>query len=119
MIRRFVQLLACAAMILARHCVAADPATVLILVNDRVPDSIYVGEYYATRRGIPFTNIVHLSVPLACCDNDPIQWDSWNIGWDTFDTYIRAPLKQFLEDNGLRDTIKYIVPTYGIPVRTI
>jgi uncharacterized protein (TIGR03790 family) len=106
---------------------ATDPNTVLILVNDLVPPeagtgstgaSIYVGEYYATRRGIPFSNIVHLSIPLACCDSDPKQWDSWNVGWDKFETYIRTPVKSFLESRGLKNTIKYIVPTYGIPVRT-
>ena len=49
---------------------------------------------YATRRGIPF------------------------IDWQTFDTDIRTPLKSFLESNGLTTQIKYIVPTYGIPLRT-
>ena len=106
---------------------ATDPNTVLILVNDLVPPetgtgstgaSVYVGQYYAARRGIPLSNIVHLSVRLACCDNDPKAWDSWNIDWQTFDTSIRTPLKSFLESNGLTTTIKYIVPTYGIPLRT-
>jgi len=106
---------------------AVDPNTVLILVNDVAPPesgtgskgaSVYVGEYYATRRGIPFSNIVHLSIPLSCCDNDPKAWDSWNIGWDNFNTYIRTPVKNFLESHGLKYQIKYIVPTYGVPVRT-
>src|SRR5713226_1321186 len=106
---------------------ATDPSTVLILVNDLAPPesgtgstgaSIYVGEYYASRRGIPLSNIVHLSVPLACCSNDPRHWDSWNVGWDKFETYIRTPVKNFLESRGLKTKIKYIVPTYGIPVRT-
>jgi uncharacterized protein (TIGR03790 family) len=106
---------------------AADPTTVLILVNDLVPPedgtgstgaSIYVGQYYAARRGIPFSNILHLSVRLACCDNDPKAWDSWNIDWQTFDRDIRTPIRNFLESNGLTTHIKYIVPTYGIPVRT-
>src|SRR6267154_3835878 len=114
---------AVAGLCLIRHCNAAtDPSTVLILVNDLVPPeagtgstgaSIYVGEYYASRRGIPFSNIVHLSVPLACCSNDPKQWDSWNIGWDKFETYVRIPVKAFLESHGLKTKIKYIVPTYG------
>src|SRR5262245_39315762 len=100
---------------------------VLILVNDVAPPesgtgskgaSVYVGEYYATRRGIPFSNIVHLSIPLSCCDNDPKAWDSWNVGWDKFHAYIRTPVKNFLESHGLKYQIKYIVPTYGVPVRT-
>jgi uncharacterized protein (TIGR03790 family) len=120
--------LAVASLVLCRPSSAAtDPSTVLILVNDLVPPepgtgptgaSIYVGEYYASRRGIPFSNIVHLSVPLACCSNDPRHWDSWNVNWEKFETYVRTPVKSFLESNGMKTRIKYIVPTYGIPVRT-
>src|ERR1700704_5690363 len=119
--------LAVASLVLIGPCLAVtDPSTVLILVNDLVPPetgtgstgaSIYVGEYYATRRGIPFSNIVHLSVPLACCNSDPRHWDSWNVNWERFETYVRTPVRSFLESNGLTNKIKYIVPTYGIPVR--
>lgn len=105
---------------------AVDPGSVLILVNDLVPPevgtggkgaSIFVGEYYAQRRGIPRENIVRLRVPLACCNNDPKASDSWNIGWPTFVEHIRTPVKRFLERKGLTDRIHYIVPTYGIPLR--
>jgi uncharacterized protein (TIGR03790 family) len=105
---------------------AVDPSTVLILVNDLVPPesgtngigaSIYVGQYYAMRRGIPAANILHLNVPLGCCANDPHDWDSWNIPWGTFETNIRTPLRNYLDSDGLKNRIKYIVPAYGVPVR--
>jgi len=105
---------------------ADDPASLLILVNDLVPPeagtgqrgaSVFVGEYYAQKRGIPRENIVHLSVPLACCNNDPKAWDSWNVGWPTFVEHVRKPVNRFLERKGLKDRIRYIVPTYGIPLR--
>src|SRR4051794_35327785 len=98
---------------------AVDPSTVLILVNDQTPPetgtdgkgaSAYVGEYYATRRGIPFDNIVRLSIPNPCCNPDPHDWSNWNVSWDKFDTYVRAPLKAFLESRGIQSKIKYIVP---------
>jgi uncharacterized protein (TIGR03790 family) len=103
-----------------------DPGSVLILVNDLVPSeagtgrkgaSVFVGEYYAQKRGIPRENIVHLSVPLACCENNPRAWDSWNVSWSVFVEDIRTPIKRFLERKNLRDRIRYIVPTYGIPLR--
>jgi uncharacterized protein (TIGR03790 family) len=108
---------------------AASPeaATVLILVNDAVPKaagtdgkgaSVWVGETYAKRRGVPFTQILHLNIPLGCCDNNPLDWDSWNGDWTKFDTTIRQPVKKFLARNGLADKIRYIVTTYGIPLRT-
>jgi len=40
------------------------------------------------------------------------------MGWEKFDTTIRQPLKKFLADNKLTNQINYIVPVYGIPVRT-
>jgi uncharacterized protein (TIGR03790 family) len=103
-----------------------DPGSVLILVNDIVPPepgtgrkgaSVFVGEYYAQKRSIPSGNIVHLSVPLGCCNNDPRAWDSWNISWAAFVDHIRTPVKRFLERKGLKDRIRYVVPTYGIPLR--
>ena len=33
---------------------------VLILVNDRVRESVSVGQYYAAKRNIPTANILHL-----------------------------------------------------------
>ena len=101
-----------------------DAARVLILVNDAVPPepgtgvkgaSVYVGEHYTERRGVPRANIVHLTIPLA--DHDPRAWDSWNISWDRFDQYIRTPLRQVLEKRHLTERILYVVSTYGIPLR--
>src|SRR5260370_26251635 len=71
--------------------VSPEAATVLILVNDAVPKaagtggkgaSVWVGETYAKRRGVPFTQILHLNIPLGCCDNNPLDWDSWDGGWE-------------------------------------
>jgi uncharacterized protein (TIGR03437 family) len=108
---------------------AAHPeaSSVLILVNDAVPPqagtgtkgaSVFVGEYYAQQRGIPTAQILHLNVPLGCCTGDPTDWDSWNSDWEKFDTTIRQPLKKFLADKKLTNQINYIVPVYGVPVRT-
>lgn len=99
------------------------PASVLVLVNDETPReagtgklgaSRYVAEHYAAARGVPAANIIHLKIPLACCESDPHAWDSWNISWENFDALLRAPLKKVLEKRG-KASIKYIVPTYGIP----
>src|SRR3954453_9069465 len=98
MMRWRILVLAVTSLVISKPCTAAtDPSTVLILVNDVVPPeagtgstgaSVYVGEYYATHRGIPFSNIVHLNVPLVCCNSDPKHWDSWNVGWEKFDASI-------------------------------
>ncbi len=38
---------------------------VLILVNDRVPESLAVGQYYASKRNIPAGNILRLKMSPA------------------------------------------------------
>jgi uncharacterized protein (TIGR03790 family) len=104
-----------------------EAASVLILVNDAVPKaagtggkgaSVWVGETYATSRGVPFTQILHLNIPLACCENNPLEWDSWNMPWAKFDATLRQPVAKFLARGGMGEKIRYIVTTYGIPLRT-
>jgi uncharacterized protein (TIGR03790 family) len=104
-----------------------EAGTVLILVNDAVPKapgtgakgaSVWVGETYASRRGVPFNQILHLDIPLGCCDNNPLDWDSWNMDWARFETTIRQPVANFLARKGMAEKIRYIVTTYGIPLRT-
>src|SRR5438045_4201397 len=71
---------------------AASPEaeSVLILVNDETPSSpgtgrtgasVWVGEYYAGKRGIPASNILHLRLP---CGDGPLHWDCWHISWEDF-----------------------------------
>ena len=97
-----------------------DPNTVLVLVNDTVgPEdgtqgkgaSVWVGEYYAQRRGIPADHVLHLSVPAS---SPPINWDSWNIDYATYDSKIRQPLLSYLQGHALADKIQYIVPTLSL-----
>ena len=41
-----------------------QPQQLAILINDDDPDSVTLGNYYATHRGIPAANIVHLHLPV-------------------------------------------------------
>jgi uncharacterized protein (TIGR03790 family) len=81
---------------------------VLILVNDRVPESVSVGQYYAAKRSIPTANILHLKTLAA-----------EQISQDEFKEQIENPLRKFLDAGGgaMRRKILYIVPTYGVPVK--
>jgi uncharacterized protein (TIGR03790 family) len=81
---------------------------VLILVNDRVRESVSVGQYYAAKRNIPTANILHLKT-LA----------TEEISQDEFKDQIENPVRKFLDAGGgaMRKKILYIVPTYGVPVK--
>ena len=103
--RRLVCILAIAAAACAQSARLKD--RVLILVNDRVPESVAVGQYYASKRNIPAANILHLKTPA-----------SEQISQEEFKDQIENPLRKFLDANGgvMRRKILYIVPTYGVPV---
>jgi uncharacterized protein (TIGR03790 family) len=111
----------------------ADPASVLVIVQDNTgPEagtgkqnaSQYVAKYYMQRRGIPARNLVHISTHIdSCggpgCPNGNIPHsDSTNIPVTLYQTQIAAPVLAALNANNgaLRKTIKYIVPVYGVPV---
>ena len=81
---------------------------VLILVNDRVPESGQVGRYYAERRQIPLTNILRLKTnPAETLSNEEYK------------EQIENPLRKFLDANNgaMKRRILYIVPVYGIPLK--
>jgi uncharacterized protein (TIGR03790 family) len=81
---------------------------VLILVNDRLPESVAVGQYYAAKRDIPAANILRLKTsPQEAISKEEYQQQ------------IESPLKKFLDANNgaMRRKIVYIVPVYGVPVK--
>ncbi len=108
-------------LLFAAAVVWADPhpqaGRVLILVNDAMkPEtgtgatgaSVFVGEYYAGKRGIPKTNILHLTTVT-----------DESIPYPDYLNQIEKPVKAYLEANGgaMKRRILYIVPTYGVPLK--
>jgi uncharacterized protein (TIGR03790 family) len=81
---------------------------VLILVNDRVPEGVSVGQYYAAKRNIPTANILHLKTAAG-----------EQVSQEEFKDQIENPVRKFLDAGGgsMRRKILYIVPTYGVPVK--
>jgi uncharacterized protein (TIGR03790 family) len=110
---------------LAPWLIAAAPAQtlslaerVVVLVNDRMPAEagtgskgagIFVGNYYAGKRGIPVRNVVHVHTATDEA-----------ISYADYQEQIEAPLRKFLDANNsvMRRKILYIVPVYGIPLKT-
>lgn len=78
---------------------------VVVVVNDASPDSVTLGDYYATARGIPTSQICHLNtVTTETCT------------WNVYRTQIETPLRTFLTT---RPQVIYIVMMYGLPLKTI
>jgi len=92
-----------------------DGRSVVLLVNAACADSRAVAEHYARRRGVPDANILTVRTTT-----------SEVISRQRFDRELREPLRQFLleaghataeEDGRLSLKVKYLVSTYGIPVK--
>ena len=79
---------------------------VLLVVNDNSPYSISIGNYYQSVRGIPDFNICHIN-----------SLTTETITRDYYHTHIKDPIKSYLENHGLSNSIYYIVTTKGIPLR--
>lgn len=94
-----------------------DGRNVLLLVNanqgysqgNRLNDSELVAQHYATLRGVPQKNILRLSIGGRL-----------GLGGDTqedYELFIQKPIQRYLMENNLLETVHYLVPCYGIPVR--
>jgi uncharacterized protein (TIGR03790 family) len=98
-------------LVLASACCGQTPPLhdrVLILVNDRMKESVEVGTYYAQRRQIPAANIVHLKTNTT-----------EYMSLEEYKEQVENPLRKFLDANNgaMRRKILYIVPVYGIPFK--
>lgn len=52
-------------LLLTVRMLAADPSSVVIVVNGNDPDSVEIGRHYASSRGIPESNIIRLKTSSA------------------------------------------------------
>ena len=86
---------------------AQSVSKVLVVINDNSAASIELGNYYALKRGIPASNICHITAL------DSTLAYSETINWNSFVTTIRNPILNSIATRGLN--IEYIVLTKGIP----
>lgn len=78
---------------------------VLLIVNDRSSASREIGDYFATRRGIPEWHIHHIDVD-----------SSESMDSATF-VSLKWRLQEWMRSRNLVDSINYIVTTKGCPLR--
>ena len=86
---------------------------VLIVVNERSPASLAIGELYRSARGIPAENVVRISIPPA---NPQASEPPESIPRPVFEDRVLLPVRAWLEEHGLVDRIEVIVTTRGVPL---
>jgi uncharacterized protein (TIGR03790 family) len=101
----------------ARACVAAivlgwaspllaqSGSNVLLVANDRSPESGRLAAYYAARRNVPTTQVLHIETATA-----------ERISRDDYASQIEAPIRAWLQTHDAQDRILYIVLTRGMPL---
>lgn len=83
------------------------PSQIAIIVNGNNAASYKVGEYYAKARHIPLTNLIALNLPRQ------VQV----ITAPFYDTRVASAIRQVLTERHLREQIRCLVTTYGIPLK--
>lgn len=78
---------------------------VLVVVNDNSPDSVTIANYFIAKRSVPAANVVH----IAAVTGETMTRAEFNA--------VRSVIENHLNTTGLRDTIRFIVTTTGIPIR--
>jgi uncharacterized protein (TIGR03790 family) len=87
---------------------AQTGANVLVVINTSAPDSIKVGEYYATVRAIPDKNVVRLAAGT-----------SESIPRREYETKIEQPISAWLARHSLQDRVLYVVLAKGVPLKIL
>lgn len=91
------------------------PDQVLIVVNENSAISRAIGEYYRAARGIPASNVVAIQAPLRAADHSDRRDETTNNA--NYGLRIRDPVEKFLTEKDLREKIRVIVTTKGVPLR--
>jgi len=89
---------------------AAEPLNadqLLLVYNQRDPESTGLAEYYAKARHVPPAHLC----PLA------IESTADEISRADFERLIRDPIRAYLTKRGLRDQVRCLVTFYGLPIR--
>ncbi len=82
------------------------PRNVAVVVNKSSSVSQQVADYYINARQIPESNVCEI-----VCPTDEL------IDWQTCESHIRGPIREFLSRPEMSDRIDFIVLTKGMPLK--
>lgn len=85
---------------------AQSGENVAVIINDNSPASRMIGEYYAIKRSLPPSNVIHIATS-----------GEEEIDRRTYATSIEWPIRVRLTQQALQDRILYLVLTKGVPLR--
>lgn len=83
---------------------ALEPASIVIVANKDMPESVSVARHYALKRKVPDENIILLSLPKG-----------EDISRGDFDSKLAEPLREAIKSK--KDEIQVVLCVYGVPLR--
>jgi uncharacterized protein (TIGR03790 family) len=89
-----------------RPALALTPDEILLITNKNSPDSRHLAQLYCELRNVPSAQIVTLDLPT---DEE--------MSFETYETNVVGPVRQFLNDHQLKSKIKCLLTFYGVPFR--
>jgi uncharacterized protein (TIGR03790 family) len=90
----------------AHRAAALGPDEILLIVNKNSVESQKLAALYAQLRQVPPDRTVTLDLP-----------DAEEMPFNTYETQVVGPVRQFLEDHHLQRKIKCLLTFYGVPFR--
>lgn len=85
---------------------ALRPDELLLVVNENVPESRELAEFYTAARLVPPGRIVSLKTT-----------DAEEIPFEAYERDVVPPIRRFLRENKLESQVKCLVTFYGVPLR--
>jgi uncharacterized protein (TIGR03790 family) len=85
---------------------AQSADNILLVINEAVPASVQVGDYYTRKRAVPQDHIVRIKAPITEA-----------ISRTEYDRSIETPIALWLARHDLQDKVLYFVLTKGVPIR--
>ncbi len=80
---------------------------VVVVVNANDPASVRVADYYMAVRQVPEHHRVNVTLPAGATDIDRA----------TYERQVRQPVRRHLEKHGLKDRVRCVLLSYGLPLR--
>ncbi len=87
---------------------ALQPQQILVIANSDVNESLWLAQYYCSKRAVPTANILKISLGQSLSEE---------MNRPQYDNVLAAAVKRELEDKRLPGEIKCLLTLYGVPIK--
>lgn len=96
------------ALVCCGTALALEPGGILVIANRDIEASRQIARYYCKKRGVPYENILSLSLGASLSDT---------ISRDDYEKRLAEPIRKDLFTRDFLGRIKCLITTYGVPIK--